>query len=179
MRYPLVLDLAADKIPVAVTCRVLGFSGPTFYQWAPTSTGRQQPPKLSQSQAAHPTSPVQGSTPQPGGPVAPFATTSSTVVASPSPRRSRVDDGPARPASRALRVPPGPASGRLLTRTTPRLQMASIGSRGKNGRSAKIANTDLQSSAALDLRKGLAEQGTLVSHLALYLLQGAVEQLAA
>ena len=33
MRYPLVLDLAADKIPVAVTCRVLGFSKQAFYQW--------------------------------------------------------------------------------------------------------------------------------------------------
>jgi hypothetical protein len=26
MTYPLVLDLAADGVPVAVTCRVLGFS---------------------------------------------------------------------------------------------------------------------------------------------------------
>jgi hypothetical protein len=26
MRFPLVLDLAADGIPVAVTCRALGFS---------------------------------------------------------------------------------------------------------------------------------------------------------
>jgi putative transposase len=33
MRYPLVLDLAADGIPVAVTCRVLGFSKQAFYQW--------------------------------------------------------------------------------------------------------------------------------------------------
>jgi putative transposase len=33
MTYPLVLDLAADKIPVAVTCRVLGFSKQAFYQW--------------------------------------------------------------------------------------------------------------------------------------------------
>jgi putative transposase len=33
MRYPLVLDLAADKIPVAVTCRVLGFSKQAFYAW--------------------------------------------------------------------------------------------------------------------------------------------------
>jgi transposase InsO family protein len=31
--YPLVLDLAADKIPVAVTCRVLGFSKQAFYAW--------------------------------------------------------------------------------------------------------------------------------------------------
>ena len=33
MSYPLVLDLAADKIPVAVTCRVLGFSRQAFYAW--------------------------------------------------------------------------------------------------------------------------------------------------
>ncbi len=33
MMYPLVLDLAADSIPVAVTCRVLGFSKQAFYQW--------------------------------------------------------------------------------------------------------------------------------------------------
>ncbi|MEV6527974.1 IS3 family transposase [Longispora sp. NPDC051575] len=33
MIYPLVCDLAADKIPVAVTCRVLGFSKQAFYQW--------------------------------------------------------------------------------------------------------------------------------------------------
>ena len=33
MMYPLVLDLAADDIPVAVTCRVLGFSKQAFYKW--------------------------------------------------------------------------------------------------------------------------------------------------
>jgi transposase InsO family protein len=36
MRYPLVLDLADDPInpiPVAVTCRVLGFSKQAFYAW--------------------------------------------------------------------------------------------------------------------------------------------------
>lgn len=33
MMYPLVLDLADDNIPVAVTCRVLGFSNQAFYQW--------------------------------------------------------------------------------------------------------------------------------------------------
>jgi putative transposase len=33
MTYPLVLDLAADGIPVAVTCRVLGFSEQAFYAW--------------------------------------------------------------------------------------------------------------------------------------------------
>ena len=33
MMYPLVLDLADDSIPVAVTCRVLGFSKQAFYRW--------------------------------------------------------------------------------------------------------------------------------------------------
>ena len=33
MTYPLVLDLAADGIPVSVTCRVLGFSRQAFYAW--------------------------------------------------------------------------------------------------------------------------------------------------
>ena len=33
MMYPLVLDLAADNIPVTVTCRVLGFSKQGFYAW--------------------------------------------------------------------------------------------------------------------------------------------------
>jgi hypothetical protein len=33
MKYPLVLDLAADGIAVAVTCRVLGFSKQAFCAW--------------------------------------------------------------------------------------------------------------------------------------------------
>jgi hypothetical protein len=33
MTYPLVEDLAADGFPVAVTCRVLGFSKQAFYRW--------------------------------------------------------------------------------------------------------------------------------------------------
>ena len=33
MSYPLVQELAAEKIPVAVTCRVLGFSKQSFYEW--------------------------------------------------------------------------------------------------------------------------------------------------
>ena len=33
MMYPLVLELAADGIPVTVTCRVLGFSKQAFYKW--------------------------------------------------------------------------------------------------------------------------------------------------
>jgi transposase InsO family protein len=33
MMYPLVLDLADDGIPVAVTCRVLKFSKQAFYAW--------------------------------------------------------------------------------------------------------------------------------------------------
>jgi putative transposase len=39
MMYPLVQELADDKIPVVVTCRVLGFSKQAFYKWqaAPVS----------------------------------------------------------------------------------------------------------------------------------------------
>ena len=33
MMYPLVQELAADKIPVRLTCGVLGFSAQAFYQW--------------------------------------------------------------------------------------------------------------------------------------------------
>ena len=33
MRYPLVVDLVAEGIPVALTCRVLGFSKQAFYKW--------------------------------------------------------------------------------------------------------------------------------------------------
>lgn len=33
MMYPLVLDLAADGVPVTVTCRVLEFSTQAFYKW--------------------------------------------------------------------------------------------------------------------------------------------------
>jgi len=36
MMFPLVRDLAADeilRIPVAVTCRVLGFSKQAYYAW--------------------------------------------------------------------------------------------------------------------------------------------------
>ncbi len=33
MMFPLVRDLAVDKIPVAVTCRVLGFSTQSYYKW--------------------------------------------------------------------------------------------------------------------------------------------------
>ena len=46
MRYPLVRDLAAEGIPVAVTCRVLGFSKQAFYAWrkdpgVPAGLGRR------------------------------------------------------------------------------------------------------------------------------------------
>jgi putative transposase len=34
--YPLVRELAAEKIPVAVTCQVLGFSKQAFYKWQAT-----------------------------------------------------------------------------------------------------------------------------------------------
>ena len=33
MMFPLVRDLAADGVPVAVTCEVLGFSRQAFYKW--------------------------------------------------------------------------------------------------------------------------------------------------
>jgi putative transposase len=33
MTYPLVTDLAADGVPGAVTCRVLGFSKQGYYRW--------------------------------------------------------------------------------------------------------------------------------------------------
>lgn len=33
MSYPLVRDLAAEGVPVAVTCRVLGFSKQAYYKW--------------------------------------------------------------------------------------------------------------------------------------------------
>jgi hypothetical protein len=33
MIYPLVRELAAEHIPVAVTCRVLGFSPQAYYKW--------------------------------------------------------------------------------------------------------------------------------------------------
>jgi len=33
MIYPLVLELADDGVPVAVACRVLGFSKQAFYRW--------------------------------------------------------------------------------------------------------------------------------------------------
>ena len=33
MSYPLVRDLAADGVPVTVTCRVLGFSPQAFHRW--------------------------------------------------------------------------------------------------------------------------------------------------
>jgi putative transposase len=40
MMYPLVRELAADGIPVTVTCRVLGFSTQAYYKWraAPVTT---------------------------------------------------------------------------------------------------------------------------------------------
>ena len=41
MMYPLVRDLAADAIPVAVTCRVLGFSKQAFYAWCANPVSRR------------------------------------------------------------------------------------------------------------------------------------------
>jgi putative transposase len=41
MMYPLVHELAAEKIPVAVTCRVLGFTTQAFYKWAANPVGQR------------------------------------------------------------------------------------------------------------------------------------------
>jgi putative transposase len=41
MMYPLVQELAADRIPVVVTCRVLGFSKQAFYKWRATPVSRR------------------------------------------------------------------------------------------------------------------------------------------
>ena len=42
MTYPLVLDLAADGVPVAVTCRVLCFSRQAFYAWTRQPIGDRE-----------------------------------------------------------------------------------------------------------------------------------------
>ncbi|NUU50257.1 IS3 family transposase, partial [Curtobacterium luteum] len=39
--YPLVSELAADRIPVAVTCRVLGFSKQAYYAWRKDPVSRR------------------------------------------------------------------------------------------------------------------------------------------
>jgi putative transposase len=44
MRYPLVRDLAAGGIPVAVTCRVLGFSRQAFYAWRQNPVSQRDGP---------------------------------------------------------------------------------------------------------------------------------------
>lgn len=41
MSYPLVRDLAAEKIPAAVTCRVLGFSKQAYYKWRANPVSRR------------------------------------------------------------------------------------------------------------------------------------------
>jgi len=41
MIYPLVEDLAAEGIPVAVSCRVLGFSKQAFYRWKTNPVSRR------------------------------------------------------------------------------------------------------------------------------------------
>jgi putative transposase len=41
MMFPLVRDLAADKIPVAVACRVLGFSKQAYYKWRADPVSRR------------------------------------------------------------------------------------------------------------------------------------------
>jgi hypothetical protein len=41
MRYRQVVDLAAEQIPVAVTCRVLGLSKQAFYTWRAEPGGQR------------------------------------------------------------------------------------------------------------------------------------------
>jgi putative transposase len=41
MIYPLVRELAVEQIPVAVTCRVLGFSKQAFYKWQAAPVSRR------------------------------------------------------------------------------------------------------------------------------------------
>ena len=41
MRYPLVRDLAAEGIPVAVTCRALKFSEQGYFRWLRTPCSRR------------------------------------------------------------------------------------------------------------------------------------------
>lgn len=41
MIYPLVLELAAEGIPVVVTCRVLGFSPQAYYKWRADPVSRR------------------------------------------------------------------------------------------------------------------------------------------
>jgi len=40
--YPLVHELAADRLPVAVTCRVLGFSKQAFSAWRKQPVSRRE-----------------------------------------------------------------------------------------------------------------------------------------
>jgi hypothetical protein len=42
MMYPLVRELAADGIPVVVTCRVLGFSKQAFYKWRANPVSKRE-----------------------------------------------------------------------------------------------------------------------------------------
>jgi len=41
MMFPLVLELAADRIPIAVTCRVLKFSKQAFFKWRANPVSRR------------------------------------------------------------------------------------------------------------------------------------------
>ena len=53
MMYPLVQELAADGIPVRLTCGVLGFTSQAFYKWrarpvlrTATGTTRTSPTRI-------------------------------------------------------------------------------------------------------------------------------------
>ncbi len=53
MTYPLVLDLAADGIPVAVTCGLLGFTRQAFYQWKANPVSQRELADAYATHAAH------------------------------------------------------------------------------------------------------------------------------
>jgi transposase InsO family protein len=53
MTYPLVLDLAADGIPVAVTCGLLGFSRQAFYAWRASPVSERDLVDAYATNAAH------------------------------------------------------------------------------------------------------------------------------
>ena len=53
MTYPLVQDLAADGIPVTVTCGLLGFSRQAFYAWQADPVSERDLVDVRSSRLAH------------------------------------------------------------------------------------------------------------------------------
>ncbi len=113
--YPLVSELAADGIPVAVTCRVLKLARQPYYRWlaarspTPSSTRRTGRTRCS----------------------TPTATTRSSATGS----------SPTRPATPGSRWPSGPRGG--SARTTAGGARSARRSRGKNGKAGPPVHDDL------------------------------------